>query len=175
MNPAEIAVLIEHQAWTDAVPEAEALSRRAAQAALDAVEADGERPLEISLVLADDATVRGLNRDWRGKDAATNVLSFATQDDENEPEVAEAPLLLGDVVLAFETCAAEAAAEGKSLADHLSHLVVHGVLHLIGWDHQDEDEAAEMEALETDVLRGLGIADPYHPDDTVAEGGRCGP
>jgi len=172
MSPSEIEILVEHAAWLEALPEAEALARRAALAALDSVEADCDRPLEISLVLADDSTVRRLNRDWRGKDAATNVLSFATQDDEGEPEVPDAPLLLGDVVLAFETCAAEAAAEGKSLADHSAHLVVHGVLHLLGWDHQDDDEAAEMEALETDVLRGLGIADPYRSD---AEGGRCGP
>ena len=176
MKAAEIAVLVEHPAWTDALPDdAETHCRRAALAALEAVEMPLERPVEISLVLADDATVRRLNRDWRGKDAATNVLSFATQDDDNEPEVADAPLLLGDVVLAFETCAAEAAAEGKSLADHLGHLVVHGVLHLLGWDHQDEDDADAMEALETDVLAELGIADPHRSDESVAEGGRCGP
>ena len=172
MSAAEIAVLIEHPAWTEILPEAEALCRRAALAALADVELPPGRPAEISLVLADDATVRRLNRDWRGKDSPTNVLSFATQDDDGEPEVADAPLLLGDVVLAFETCTAEAAAEGKSLADHLSHLVVHGVLHLLGWDHQDEDEADSMEALETDVLRGLGIADPHRDDDAVAEAER---
>lgn len=175
MSRAEIAVLIEHPRWSESLPEVEALCRRAAQAALDAVESPSERPVEVSLVLSDDATVRRLNREWRGKDGATNVLSFAALDDDGEPEVADAPLLLGDVVLAFETCAAEATAEGTGLADHLAHLVVHGLLHLLGWDHQDDGEAAEMEALETDVLGGLGIADPYRSDESVAEGGRCGP
>jgi len=174
MNVVEIAVQVEFPVWVEALPEAEALCQRAALAALVAVEMPA-RPLEVSLVLAGDAAVRALNRDWRGKDAPTNVLSFAALDDDNEPETAGAPLLLGDVVLAFETCVAEATAEGKPLADHLGHLVVHGMLHLLGFDHQDEADAEEMEGLETEILAGLGIADPYRPDDNIAEGGRCGP
>jgi len=107
-------------------------------------------PAELSIVLADDALVRTLNRDWRAKDKPTNVLAF--------PNAAP---LLGDVVLAFETCAAEAAAQGKPLADHLSHLVVHGVLHLAGHDHGHAREARIMEDLERRILAAAGIPDPY--------------
>jgi probable rRNA maturation factor len=117
--------------------------------------------LEISLVLADDAMVRDLNGRYRGQDKPTNVLSFATLDDEDDISPADGPLMLGDVIVAFETTAREAASEGKSLAAHLSHLVVHGVLHLLGYDHQDDAEAEEMEAAERSILAGLGIADPY--------------
>jgi len=170
MSGADISVGIDCPAWETALPEAESLAERAAAAALAAItpRLPAGRPVEIGIQLSDDTLVRGLNRDWRGKDEATNVLSFAALDDEGEPEVAEAPLLLGDIILAFETCAAEAASEGKSLADHLGHLVVHGMLHLAGYDHQDDADAAEMEASETVILAGLGIADPY----AIAEGGR---
>lgn len=167
----EIAVTIECAAWAEALADVEERCRAIAAAALGAgiglVELpDG--PMEVSLVLADDGTVRGLNRDWRGQDKATNVLSFAALDDEDEPRPAGAPLLLGDVVLAWETTAREAAEQDKPLADNLGHLVVHGVLHLLGFDHEDDDEAQEMEGVETAVLAALGIPDPY----TVAEGGR---
>jgi probable rRNA maturation factor len=158
----EIAVDLPCPAWTKAMPDAEARCGHLAATALGAVDLpDGI--VELSIVLADDATVRGLNRDWRGKDAPTNVLSFASLDDEDAPVVEGAPLLLGDVILAYETCAAEALDQGKPLADHFSHLVVHGVLHLLGYDHMDDDEAAEMEALETTLLAALGIPDPYGP------------
>jgi probable rRNA maturation factor len=120
----------------------------------------------LSLVLADDATLRALNRRWRAQDKPTNVLSFAAQGEETPPD---APLLLGDVVLAFETVAREAAAQGKPLGDHLRHLVVHGVLHLLGHDHERREEAALMEALETRILAGLGVADPYREHE-VADG-----
>lgn len=156
----EIAVDIPCTSWTEVLPDAETRCGRLAATALGAVDLpDGV--VELSIVLADDETVRGLNRDWRGKDQPTNVLSFASLDDEDAPLVPGAPLLLGDVILAFETCAAEAKEQGKDLADHFSHLVVHGVLHLLGYDHMDEDEAAEMEALETTLLAALGIPDPY--------------
>jgi probable rRNA maturation factor len=162
----EISISVEDPAWTRALPDVEDRCRAVALAALAADPAalpEGARP-EVSLVLADDDTVRGLNRDWRGKDAPTNVLSFAALDDDDAPVVDGVPLLLGDVVLAFGTCAAEAAVDGKTLGDHLAHLVVHGVLHLLGYDHEDDEAGAEeMEALETGVLAGLGIADPYAP------------
>jgi probable rRNA maturation factor len=156
---ADIAVIIEHPAWTELLPDIEERCRTVAAAALGAGELEEEA--ELSIVLADDETVRALNRDWRGQDKPTNVLSFAALDDEGAPVVPGAPLLLGDVVLAFETTAREAAEMGKPLADHLGHLVVHGVLHLLGWDHQDDEEAAEMEGLETSLLEALGIPDPY--------------
>jgi probable rRNA maturation factor len=166
MNAA-IDVAVECPAWADAVAEVEALVVRVAEAALAHSDCDlGTGPVEVSLVLADDATVQGLNRDWRGKDKPTNVLSFAALDDEDAPQVEGAPLLLGDVILAFETCRAEAEEQGKPLPDHLSHLVVHGVLHLLGYDHeQDEAEAEEMERLEAAILARFGIADPYLPSE----------
>lgn len=179
MNPTTIAIAVEDPSWTAALPEVEAVAERMAVAALAAAVDDpegvdlGDGPVEVSLVLADDATVHGLNRDWRGKDKPTNVLSFAALDDEDAPQAPGAPLLLGDVILAFETCRAEAEALGKPLVDHLSHLVVHGVLHLLGYDHEDDEaEAEEMERLETRILAGFGIADPYETDHDIAEGGR---
>ncbi len=116
-------------------------------------------------MLSEDATVRALNRQWRGQDKPTNVLSFAAGAETAPPG---APCLLGDVVLAYETVAAEAKAQGKPMAHHLCHLVVHGVLHLLGFDHERAAEAERMEALETVILAGLGIADPYEPADPAS-------
>lgn len=173
MNDTTIALSVDEPAWEQAVPELAGVIERMALAALAGADCDlGDDPLEISVVLADDATVQALNRDWRGKDKPTNVLSFATLDDDAAPVVPGAPLLLGDIILAYGTCKAEADELGKPLRDHLSHLVVHGVLHLLGYDHEeDEAEAEEMEALETSILAGQGIADPYARED-IAEGGR---
>ncbi len=111
---------------------------------------------EISIVLADDAFVRDLNRQYRNMDTPTNVLSFPADDDDGL-----GPCLLGDVILAYETVQREADAAGKPMLDHVSHLIIHGTLHLLGFDHEDEQEAIEMEALETAILARLGIADPY--------------
>jgi probable rRNA maturation factor len=142
-------------AWGEAVPEIEAICRATAAAALAA--AAPPREHELSLLLADDSAVRALNRDWRGKDRPTNVLSFPA----GAPAAEGAPLLLGDVALAYETVAREAAEQGKTLADHMRHLFVHGILHLLGHDHEDEGEAERMESLERSILAGLGVADPY--------------
>jgi probable rRNA maturation factor len=142
-------------AWGEAVPEIEAVCRATAAAALAA--AAPPREHELSLLLADDSAIRALNRDWRGKDQPTNVLSFPA----GPPAAEGAPLLLGDVALAYETVAREAAEQGKTLADHMRHLLVHGILHLLGHDHEDEDEAERMESLERSILAGLGVADPY--------------
>ncbi|MBN2753113.1 MAG: rRNA maturation RNase YbeY [Rhodospirillaceae bacterium] len=119
--------------------------------------------VEMAVWLADDDTVQGLNRDWRGRDEATNVLSFATwwDDDCPPPPAPDAPLILGDLALALPTVLAEAAHESKAPGDHFAHLVLHGVLHLLGYDHQEVADALEMEALETRLLAGLGIPDPY--------------
>jgi probable rRNA maturation factor len=145
--------------WRRNLGDVDALCLSAARAALAGTEAlDG--PAELSLVLGDDAMLRALNCRWREQDRATNVLSFPALD-AALPE--GAPRLLGDVVLAFETIATEAAAQGKPLADHLRHLVVHGVLHLLGLDHETPVEAAQMEALEIAVLAQLGVPDPYRP------------
>lgn len=112
---------------------------------------------ELSLVFTDDAHIRRLNRDFRKKDSPTNVLSFPA------PAGAGGLMgpILGDVVLARETVVREAAAEGLTVEAHLAHLILHGFLHLLGYDHQDEAEATTMERLETAILGGLGIADPY--------------
>lgn len=161
----EIDVVTPSSAWAEALPDAEVLGRTAALAAFAAAGAAGRGvtgPSEASLVLADDALVRDLNRDYRGQDRPTNVLTFANLDGDPLPVHGDdAPVLLGDVVIAFETTAAEAAAEGKRLGDHFSHLVVHGMLHLLGFDHETDAQAAEMEGLETRILSKLDIADPY--------------
>ena len=146
--------------WRRQLPEVEALCAAAARAALVAAGA-ATAPAELSLVLADDALVRTLNQRWRGQDKPTNVLSFAAEEGPAPAVPAPLPRLLGDVVLAYETVAAEAVAQGKPLADHLRHLVVHGVLHLVGFDHMEEEEAERMEALETRILAGLDVPDPY--------------
>lgn len=144
--------------WADALPDAEAVLKRAAIAAWNAA---GSGNAELSIQLSDDAEVRTLNRDYRGKDKPTNVLSFPAGDE----GAAVRPRLLGDVVLALETIEREASVRSKTLAGHLSHLTVHGVLHLLGHDHETETQAAAMEALETEILRGLGIDNPYAATD----------
>ncbi|HEX9490829.1 MAG TPA: rRNA maturation RNase YbeY [Stellaceae bacterium] len=143
--------------WRERLPDVDRLCGEAARAAL-AGAGTALGPAELSIVLGDDALVQALNRQWRGHDKPTNVLSFAALPPTLPPG---APRLLGDVVLAFETLAAEAAAQGKPLAHHLRHLVVHGVLHLLGFDHAAAGEAERMEALEVAVLAGLGVPDPY--------------
>nr|WP_029006098.1 rRNA maturation RNase YbeY [Azorhizobium doebereinerae] len=152
----EIDVLVEDDGWS-AVPDALAIAERAARAALASLGEEVPAEAEMSITLTDDARIRILNRDWRDKDKATNVLSFPA------PELPEgvAPQPLGDVIVARETVLAEAAAEDKRPEDHLAHLVVHGTLHLMGFDHEDDDEAEEMEAAERAILAGLGINDPY--------------
>jgi probable rRNA maturation factor len=151
-----IVVRVDAARWRRAVPGVQQVAERAARAAV--AMAKKRQAGEIAVVLSDDATVRKLNRDYRGKDKPTNVLSFPN-DGGIDPDGGMAPL--GDVVLALETVAAEAKAQGKRAGDHVSHLVVHGVLHLFGHDHLKDAEARRMEALETKILAGLGIADPY--------------
>ncbi len=183
----EVAVAIDCADWHTALPEARAVCRRAALAALLGAEAladvdigvGAHERLEISILLTDDATVRALNRDHRGPDRATNVLSFAGADAlasdmdamQGDPIAGPAPILLGDVVVAFETVAAEAAGQDKTLANHLSHLIVHGILHLLSYDHESDDEARRMERLETGILADLGVADPYaaRGDDVIGD------
>jgi probable rRNA maturation factor len=156
-----VEVALACDEWLTACPDAATLAKAAADAALAGkVRRPGSGPSVIDVVLAGDAEQRQLNRDWRGVDRPTNVLAFPAW----EPGAkipSGAPLLLGDVVLAFETVAREADEQGKPLGDHLSHLVVHGVLHLLGYDHATEAEAVAMESLETSILAKLGVPDPY--------------
>ena len=114
---------------------------------------------ELAIVLTDDSAIRVLNRDWRGIDAATNVLSFPAK----SARGSRLGQPLGDIVLAYETIAREARDGGKPFAHHVAHLAVHGFLHLIGYDHEREEDAATMERAESDILRQLAIPDPYRP------------
>lgn len=155
----EVDLAVEDDRWAGALPGLADMVTAAVGAALAGAGEDG--PSEVSVVLTSDAAVRALNRDYRGKDAPTNVLSFAVREAGTPPPPPGVPETLGDVVVAFETTGTEAADAGKALTAHLCHLLVHGVLHLVGYDHQDESQAEEMEGLETEVLAGLGIADPY--------------
>ncbi len=137
--------------------------------ALDWLLADN-LPVEISVRLTDDAEMRALNRDYRGKDKPTNVLSFPQMEaDELDLESVQAcpEILLGDIVLAYETCAREAQERAISVSDHVAHLIAHGTLHLIGYDHLVDDEAEAMEALETKALASLGLANPYRGDAPI--------
>jgi probable rRNA maturation factor len=166
-----VVLRIEAPGWRRRLPAAERLVRRAAGAALLAARRRGRRgPAvtgELCIVLADDRLQRRLNRAFRGRDKSTNVLSF-----EGAPE---GLANLGDVVLALGTIAREAKAQDKRLADHVTHLVIHGVLHLMGYDHEKESEALRMERLETRILAGLDIADPYGAAPHGAVRGRAKP
>jgi probable rRNA maturation factor len=144
--------------WTCDCPGAETLAVEAARLAL----LRGEAPdaAVVDIILTDDDEQRELNRTWRSKDATTNVLAFPAADP-FMPMPEGAPLLLGDVVLAFETVRREAVEQDKTLADHMRHLVVHGVLHLLGYDHENAAEAAIMEAHEIAILSELGVPNPY--------------
>jgi probable rRNA maturation factor len=145
-----IDIEIEDPAWAEALPAAEMLARGAALAALDS---EGAAHEGVTLLLTSDEEVRELNRRFREKDAPTNVLSF--------PAPFNPERHLGDIALAFGVCAREAAEQGKPIGDHLQHLVVHGVFHLLGYDHIGDDEAEAMESLERAVLANLGVPDPY--------------
>jgi probable rRNA maturation factor len=150
-NACKIDVLVESRRWKE--PRVvKSLVRRAVNEAAAAVSTSGA---ELAIVLTNDSAIRLLNRDWRGTDAATNVLSFPAQNAIGEPP------LIGDIVLAFETIAREAREEGKPFAHHVAHLTVHGFLHLNGYDHQRSKDAEEMEQLERKILQRLAIPDPY--------------
>lgn len=142
-------VVLLDGAWQRALPGVERLVRRAARAALAGARRSGRRTLTIAL--ADDRRVRALNARDRKKDRPTNVLSYPSGEH----------AFLGDIVVARQTVWREARQQAKSPADHVVHLVVHGTLHLLGYDHEDDAEAERMEALERRVLAKLGIADPY--------------
>jgi len=147
-----IEIEIEDLDWTRAQPDAERLTRAAAEAALARVDAANDRD-DLVVLLTDDETVHALNRQFRGRNRPTNVLSF--------PAASTAGAHLGDIALAYGICSGEAQAQGKPLSAHLQHLVVHGVLHLLGHDHEEAAEAEVMEAIERQVMSVLGLPDPY--------------
>jgi probable rRNA maturation factor len=157
ISPVDADILIEAGAWPEEST-LEALVSRAVSAAFEELEADsGEKP-ELSLVFTDDAHIKELNAGWRGKDKPTNVLSFPAFPIAPGDAL---PPMLGDIVLAFETVASEATLENKPFEHHITHLVVHGLLHLLGYDHETEGDAEEMEGLERGALARLAIPDPY--------------
>jgi probable rRNA maturation factor len=145
-------VLVDCERW-NGTEKLKSIVRRAVTRAAAVTGATG---VEIAIVLTDDSAIRALNRDWRGIDAATNVLSFPAEDTHGDRH-------LGDIVLAFETIAREAHVERKPFAEHVVHLVVHGYLHLVGFDHERDRDATTMENVEREILRQLAIPDPYRP------------
>lgn len=166
-SPVTAAIGIDDDAWRAAVDAPEALCERAAAAAVRAAPAEARVAGEVSILLADDAALRDLNGRYRGVDKPTNVLAFAALEGET-PAVADGPVLLGDIAIARETVTREADAASKPVAEHLCHMVVHGMLHLLGYDHQTPAEADEMEAIEIRALASLGIANPYDEETRAA-------
>ncbi len=154
-----ITLRIADPAWKADLPDPGRLARRVLRKAL-AAELPGRGTSELSLLLTDDAEMARLNTDWRGKPKPTNVLSFPA---EAEVDPRRPPDYLGDIALGYGVCAREAAKARKPLADHFSHLLIHGALHLLGYDHEDDEQAVAMESREVALLAGFGIADPYRP------------
>jgi probable rRNA maturation factor len=155
-SPVALETVRDSELW-EACPDAEAVVASAVRAAFAEAALAARPDAELTVALSDDARVRALNAEWRGADKPTNVLTFPAV----EPDETADAAMLGDVILAFETVAREAAEQDKSLDQHLAHLVVHGVLHLFGHDHLDAGAADAMEALETRALARIGVPDPY--------------
>jgi probable rRNA maturation factor len=169
MNAPDLRIVleIEDPRWAAALPDAYEILDRAIGLALSGLDAGG-RPVEVGVRLVDDGAIQGLNRDWRGRDKPTNVLSFPLGDPGpvTDPDF---PWLIGDIVMSYDTVMAESARDGKTLAHHFAHLAIHATLHLIGHDHEDDSEAEIMEAAEVALLGELGIADPYITPQSAGE------
>jgi len=165
MSEIEIQISVEEGPWPDEEALLSLSERVIGTAARYLVREEGQpfpvAPPELSLVFTDDPSIRAVNAEWRGQDKPTNVLSFPAFP--VEPGDMPGPML-GDIIMAHETLAREAAELGKPFDDHLTHLLVHGFLHLFGYDHMETDEAEEMEGLETRILSELGLSDPYGDD-----------
>jgi probable rRNA maturation factor len=157
MPKRRVSVALRCAAWAEALPRG--FAERVVGAVLDDPRVGRGRNAEVSVVLADDPFVRRLNRDHRGKDTPTNVLSFPL--DADGPATKGRQLLLGDVVLAYRTIRREAREEGKRIASHAAHMLVHGTLHLLGFDHARDRAARIMEGHEVRILKRLGVSDPY--------------
>ncbi len=161
----ELCVEVRHDGWRNAIEDVDGFANVLVSTVIGVMTREAlltqsmtASPIECSIVFAEDAFVQKLNAEYRGKNSPTNVLSFPAKTPSLPPG---APRQLGDVVLAYETTCREAESQGKTTSDHVSHLLVHGLLHLLGYDHVEEEEAVFMERLETGVLAELGIADPY--------------
>ena len=157
-NGVQIDVIVRSPRWRKR-PTAKTVVKKAVCAAAKAVSTPRA---ELAIVLTDDSTIRALNRDWRGKNAPTNVLSFPAAD---PGKARAASPYIGDIVIAYQTVAREAVADGKPFNHHLAHLAVHGFLHLLGHDHDTDRDADKMERLERKILKRLAIPNPYAPRD----------
>jgi len=169
-----VDVVINHPAWASAAVDLEDFAQEVVGLTLSMAdlppELDG-REFEVCVVLTDDSEIHTLNRDFRGMDKPTNVLSFANLDsDSATDELAQEdmPFALGDVIIAWETMQREALEQNKEFLAHLRHMMVHGTLHLLGYDHMDDEEAAEMESLEIKILEKMNVENPYADDQFVA-------
>jgi probable rRNA maturation factor len=157
-------ILVTAECWR-AETQAEAVIQRAIATAAEIADADvGEA--ELAVMLTDDAGIRTLNNNWRGIDKPTNVLSFPALQPTGPTGPDDAPRMLGDIAIAYQTTRREADDEQKPFDHHLSHLAIHGFLHLIGYDHENDEDAEDMESLETEILAQLGIPDPYAERDS---------
>jgi len=152
----EIDVIVRSARWRKR-PTAKTIVKRAVLAAVEAISTPST---ELAIVLTDDSAIQTLNRDWRGKNASTNVLSFPAA---APGKSRSAPPYIGDIIIAYQTVAREAVAEGKPFNHHLAHLAVHGFLHLLGYDHENDRDAEKMERLERKILKRLAVPDPYPP------------
>ena len=160
-------VLVVADCW-QTEPDAEAVIHRAINAAAEIADADvGDA--ELAVMLTDDSGIQTLNSNWRGIDKPTNVLSFPALQPTGTGTPDDAPRMLGDIAIAYQTTRKEADDEQKPFDHHLSHLAVHGFLHLIGYDHEKDDDAEAMESLEQEILAQLGIPDPYADRDPHAD------
>jgi probable rRNA maturation factor len=165
-----VDILIGSDAWRG-LPEAEDVARQAIAAAAASDAAIDLRETEVSVLFCDDGTIAALNGRWRGQEKPTNVLSFPAQPPPPGPPpqgregAVQEKAPLGDIAIAYETLVREAGEGGKTASAHLAHLVVHGFLHLAGYDHETDDEAEEMERLEREILARIGVADPYAARD----------
>ena len=164
----KIDVLVDSKHWKNAAAAKDVVRRALKQAAT----ASSTKTAELAIVLTDDAAMRRLNRNWRGIDAPTNVLSFATKNSGDRLDEQSGGQFvgnhLGDIVLAYETVKREAHRDGKAFDHHLAHLVVHGFLHLLGYDHGNDAQARRMETTERAILRDLGVPDPHRATRTAA-------
>jgi len=149
-------VVTEDNRWTSALSDAQGMAERAITAGF--AQSGFSEPVSICVLLTTDAQIQTLNQSYRGKDKPTNVLSFPA---EETPSIPGEPRALGDIALAFETLDREAKEANRELSDHFLHLIVHASLHLIGYSHDEDEEAERMEALEIAALTGLGVSNPY--------------
>lgn len=161
----DISITIDDAGWRN-LSDAEGLVRRAIRAAAAAAGHDGQCD-EVAVVLGSDAQVASLNSKWRGKSQPTNVLSFPAARPAAIPDGAILPL--GDIILAYGVVAAEANSHSKAFSAHVSHLVIHGMLHLLGYDHLDDGDAGEMEAIEITAMKRIGLSNPYEELATIRD------